>query len=243
MADSVLTTHALEVGYRGRAILPAVSMCAKPGERWAIIGPNGGGKSTFVRTVLGLQAPVAGSVTWRPESRLSYIAQRTREDLSFPVRVREYVSGGVERRWSFLNPLIPFRAESRQTIEDALRDTDTADLTRARLGELSEGQLQRAKLARALASRPSVLILDEPTSAMDAIRQDSVFELLSTLAQRGITTLTVSHHMLAIGSAADHVLLLDKDQGLALSGPTAQIVESEAYQNLYGWLHREAGGS
>jgi ABC-type Mn2+/Zn2+ transport system ATPase subunit len=243
MNTPLLTIENLEVGYRGRSILPAFSMKVCAGEQWAIIGPNGGGKSTFVRTVLGLQAPVIGVCIWASLCKLSYIAQRTREDLSFPISVREYVSGGVERGLSFLNPLVPFSSETRQAVDQALHDTDTGNMARMQLAELSEGQLQRAKIARALASEPHVLVLDEPTSAMDANRQDSVFALLASLAERGMTTLTVSHHMLAIGNAASHVLLLDKDQGLVLSGPTDEILQSDAYQNLYGWLHHRGGAA
>ena len=101
--------------------------------------------------------------------------------------------------------------------------------------------MQRAKIARALASEPDVLILDEPTSAMDVNRQGEIFDLLSRLASKGVTTLTVSHHMLAIGEGASHILLLDKDHQLVLAGPKEEVIESEAYQGLYGWLHKRAG--
>ena len=103
--------------------------------------------------------------------------------------------------------------------------------------------MQRVKIARALASEPDVLILDEPTSAMDVNRQEEIFALMTRLGAEGVTTLTVSHHMLAIGEGATHILLLDKDRALVLAGTKEEVFQSEAYQGLYGWLHRQTSAA
>jgi ABC-type Mn2+/Zn2+ transport system ATPase subunit len=243
MGDLHLQTSDLRVGYKGTPLLPAISVEIQAGDCWAVVGPNGGGKSTWIRTILGLLPAVEGTVSWSKGCARSYIAQRAREATSFPISVSEYVMGGVDRNHSFLNPLLPFSREAKEAVGQALDRTQTKALAGMRLGQLSEGQLQRVKIARALASRPEVIVLDEPTSAMDANRQVEILELIRSLTDQGVTTLTVSHHMRSIREGASHMLLLHKERQIALAGTVDEVVESQAYQDLYGWLDRSVTGA
>src|SRR5262245_19876647 len=142
----------LRIGHRGRALYPAFDFEIAHGEIIVIAGRNGSGKSTFVNTLLGLLAPVGGTVEKRPGLRTGYIPQVGAIDTAIPLRVRDLARWGVQRGWSFLRPFT--RPSERAAVRAALDATDTRDLERRRFGELSGGQRQRVLMARLLASAP-----------------------------------------------------------------------------------------
>lgn len=232
-AEAVVTARGLLVGYAGVAVLPAVDLDVRPGELWGLVGPNGAGKSTLLRTLLGLLPRVGGLMTWRPGLRVGYVPQRSDLDLSGPRRVLDVVRGGAEHGWSFLSPLSPWRR--REAVWRALRDANAASLARAQVAELSEGQKQRVLMARALASDPHLLVLDEPTSAMDGRAERDVYQALGALRQaRHIAVLMVSHHVSMLAEAATDLLLVDGDDGLVQAGPAPQVREGDAWVERWG---------
>jgi zinc transport system ATP-binding protein len=229
----VLALRALRVGYDGRALLPPIDARIGQGEVWGIIGPNGAGKSTLLKTILRLQHPVSGVCAWGPDDRIGYVPQRSRLDLSVPARTVDIVRGGLDRGWAFAVPFLGLRRGA--AVRRALADTQTSELARQQFAELSEGQKQRVLMARALAGDPAVLVLDEPTSAMDQTAEAAVFELMTQLARdRGLTVLFVSHHLAAVGRYATHLLLVDRDRQLAVVGPTAEVAAREEVTSLFG---------
>jgi zinc transport system ATP-binding protein len=234
-ATLLLRCEQLTVGHRGRALLPPLSLEVRVGQTWAIIGPNGSGKTTLLRTLLGLQAALAGSIE-RPIGRsVGYVPQRSNLDPSVPARVLDLVRAGSERGWHFLDPRWPRR--HRDAVERALRDTLTTPLANEPWTHLSEGQKQRVLMAQALAGEPGLLVLDEPTSAMDLHAERAVFQLLTRLQQqRGLGVLVVGHNLGLLASHASHLLFVDKDQGVALSGTVRDVSRSEAFRERYG-LH------
>ena len=234
-APPLLAARGLEVGYRGRAILPPVDLAIRPGELWALVGRNGGGKTTLLRTLLGLLPRIRGALERGPAFRAGYVPQRSELDLSVPMRVLDLVRDGLDTGWSFLDPLA--RRRGAAAAEAALADTATTALARHAYAELSEGQKQRALLARALASSPSLLVLDEPTSAMDLAAERAVFDLLDALrARRDLGVLVVGHHLPVLLGRATHVALVDKDDGLAEAGPLDEVARTAAFQARYAGL-------
>lgn len=231
----LLRLRSLEAGHAGRAILPPISLDLLPGELWALLGPNGGGKTTLLRTVVGLLPPVGGAVERTPGVAVGYVPQRASIDPAVPNRVIDLVRGGLDRNLSFLSPLSPRRRGD--AVAGALAACGVEELTGEPFATLSEGQKQRVLLARALAGDPQVLVLDEPTSAMDRNAERSVLSLLARLRrERELGLIVVGHHVQALLAHATHAALLDKDARLALHGPWHEVAGSEAFVDRFGAL-------
>jgi zinc transport system ATP-binding protein len=198
----------------GQPVLEDVSVRFEEGEFVAVAGPNGGGKTTLMRLVLGLARPASGSVRLFGEpahrfsrrATLGYVAQRSQVGGHGPVTVREVVSAGRLAQGGLLGPL---RARDRAIVDAAIADVGLAERAGSQLAELSGGQQQRAFIAKALAGEPSLLVLDEPTAGVDAAAQESLAHLLGRLhRERGVTTLYVSHEFGAVESIVDRLVLV-----------------------------------
>ena len=234
-ASQWVTIEDLRVGYSGVPLLPSIRLAIRPGELWGLIGANGSGKTTFLRTLLGLLPRVGGRLELQPGVTIGYVPQRSDLDLSVPARVVDIVRGGLDRGWSFLLPAIHLRRAG--AVERAMRDTETLHLAQTQFARLSEGQKQRVLLARALASDPQVLVLDEPTSAMDIVAERAVFDLIDALrGQRELAIVVVSHHVSLLVSYATHALFLDVDLQLAAAGPLEEVANHEVFARRYGLL-------
>jgi zinc transport system ATP-binding protein len=231
MTTPLLATDALRIGYAAGAILPPVSFAVQPGELWVIAGPNGTGKSTLVRTLAGLLPPKGGRIQLPAAEDLAYLPQRLHIDPQVPIRGIDLIRQGAERRWQFLRPWLT--ATQRRQIDAAIHQADCADLIRLSYHTLSEGQRQRILLARALAGRPAILLMDEPTSAMDPnVTLATLRQLDDLRRQDGTAILLISHHLDVALPLADHVLFLDREEGEVLAGPTRTVTAHPA------WLHR-----
>ncbi len=222
----------LRVGISGRAILPALELTIKTGQFWAVVGRNGAGKTTWLRTLLGLLPPVAGRVLTADDVRVSYLPQRSGLDELYPLLAREVVAMGVERGWSFLGL---GAADRKARVERALAEVDAGQLAEQPFRRLSEGQKQRVLFARLIAGDAEVAILDEPTSAMDKVAEREAFELIRKLqAQRGLAILVVSHYLSIVREFADHAVLLDADADQVVVGTPAEVFEHPAFRKRYG---------
>ncbi len=211
----------------GQPVLTDVSLSIEEGEFVAVAGPNGGGKTTFVRLVLGLLRPTAGTVRLfgEPSQRFSrratlgYVAQRAQIGGHGPVTVREVVSAGRLAQGGLLGPL---RSRDRAIVDAAIQDVGLSERADARLSELSGGQQQRAFIAKALAGEPSLLVLDEPTAGVDAGSQESLARLLDRLHRdRNVTMLYVSHEFGAVESIVERLVLVRG--GIVFDGPPSTL--------------------
>ena len=230
----VLKIDGLEVGYGRTAILPPVHLTVRRGEMWAVLGHNGGGKTTLLRTLLGLLPRVGGGIVWASGRRhVGYVPQRSSVDADLPARTIDVVRKGLHQDWSFLNPLGWLGQGA--TVDRAMRDTRTPPLRSRQFGTLSEGEKQRVLMAQALVSDPPMLILDEPTSAMDLNAERATFELLEGLRRdRNLAVMLVSHHLAVVAEYASHVLLVDKDARFLLSGTVEEVAAHPAWQERFG---------
>lgn len=198
----------------GPPVLRDVDLAVEAGEFVAIAGPNGGGKTTLLRVALGLERPTHGAALLfgepahhaTPRSRIGYLAQRARLGVEAPVTVRELVSAGlVARRGVLARPT----AEDRARVEDAIARVDLTAQASRMVSRLSGGQQQRAFVAKALAARPELLVLDEPTAGVDVDAQESLARLLGELHRDlGVTILLVSHEFGAVESLVDRLVLV-----------------------------------
>jgi zinc transport system ATP-binding protein len=213
------TVPAVEVddvsfAYRGGPpALEGVTLRVEQGAFVGIAGPNGGGKTTLLRLVLGLERPTSGRVRLfgaapgtRGVRRVGYVPQRAQLASATPVTVRELVEAG---RLGIRGVLGPLRAADRVAVGLALERVGLRDREAALLRTLSGGMQQRAFIARALAAEPALLALDEPTTGVDAASQESLAALLAELrAELGVTILYVSHEFGAVEHVVSRLVLV-----------------------------------
>ncbi len=232
----------LAVQYPGsdRPALDGVSFVVEPGSILAVLGPNGSGKSTLTRALLGAIPLQGGEAlldgrpvsSWsRRELAQNVAAVSQSEPLPFPMRARELVEMG---RYAHLNPLQRPALRDRDAVDAALKRCDVQDLGDRYVQTLSGGELQRVRIARALAQQPRALILDEPTASLDIRHEMAILELLRGSAECGITILLVTHHLDLAGRYADAILLMD--QGLTMAyGKPDRVLTPEIIEAVYRW--------
>ena len=213
-AVSALELDDVSFAYRGGPpALEHVSLAVEQGAFLGIAGPNGGGKTTLLRLALGLERPSSGAVRVfgrspgaRGAPRVGYVAQRAQLATGTPVTVRETVETG---RLAVRGALGPLRAEDRRVVGQAIERVGLEDRVGAPLRTLSGGMQQRAFIARALAAEPALLVLDEPTTGVDASAQESLAALLAELrAELGVTILYVSHEFGAVEHVVSRLVLV-----------------------------------
>ncbi len=218
-ASPVIDINHLSFSYQSSLVLKQISFQVFPGEFIGIIGPNGGGKTTLLKLIMGFLKPLSGSIRIFGETagthpahslRLAYVPQSMRFDRDFPISVEEVVLSGLLSRLPWYGR---FRASDREAARQALEEVRLADLQNCAFGTLSGGQAQRVLIARALVSQPQLLLLDEPTASVDSQAEADIYAILKSL-KRKMTILMVTHDVRA---AVDHVERLLCVQGEAFS--------------------------
>ena len=222
-----------EIGYK-HAILPPIDLTIRSGERIAILGPNGAGKSTLLRIITGSLPVLAGSVDFPLGRRptMGYVPQSHQPDPAFPLTTHEVVLMGRYRAVGVARRPRPadHEAASHQISLVGLGEQESL-LFR----QLSGGQRQRVLLARALVSRPELLVLDEPTSELDPAAEHGLLALVDKLAADHQTcVLFVTHQISAAAGFASEVVLINQVARLVEHGPAAEQLTSEKLSRLYG---------
>jgi zinc transport system ATP-binding protein len=224
--------------YGGEPILCDVDLTIGRGEFLGLIGPNGSGKSTLLKMVLGLLRPTTGAVRLfgQPAAqcgerwRIGYVPQRLSTfDAQFPATVAEVVGMG---RFARLGPLRRPRATDHAAVERALAAVNMTPLRDRRIGKLSIGQQQRAFIARALATEAELLILDEPTAAVDAATQEEFYHLLEHLNRdRGMTIVLVEHDLAMVAAHVASIAVLNRR--IVFRGSPAEYAARDFLHGIY----------
>lgn len=231
--------------------LQDVTLTVPARTRLGILGPNGGGKSTLVRLILGLLEPEAGSIRVfglapseaRRRALVGYLPQRIGADLDWPVSVLQAVAMPLAVR---AGPLALRDRAAAEAARRALALVGLSDLADRPVGALSGGQLQRAMIARAIAPNPRLLVLDEPTVGVDAAGQQRFADLIDRLhAELGITIITVSHDLRAIAAGSDSVACLHRrlhyhDAPAGLTPSILAEVFAHDVEAIFGRVHVDA---
>ena len=211
----------------GIPVLEHVDLAVEAGEFVAIAGPNGGGKTTLIRLVLGLERPTSGdallfgepAARFSGRSTLGYLAQRSQLGIDAPATVREVVSAGRLASGGLLGPL---RRRDHAIVAEAIDRVGLSGHADVRLRTLSGGQQQRAFIAKALAAQPALLVLDEPTTGVDVEAQEALAGLLERLHRElDVTVLYVSHEFGAVERFVQRLVLVRG--GIVFDGPPANL--------------------
>ena len=217
-------------GYGGRPVLSGVDLDVAPGAFVGIVGPNGAGKTTLIRGVLGLLPPLEGTLE-RTTRRLGYVPQRESLDSIFPLNVEEVVHTGCYGRLSGAMRRLP--REEHELAARSLERVGLHEERRSRFNSLSGGQRQRVLIARALAMRPRVLILDEPTSGVDRPTRKLILDLLMRLnREEDLAILLVSHQLAMTREAVKQVLWVS--DGRVVAGTGEDVLRPEQLDELFG---------
>jgi len=205
MMEPVVTAKNLTFSYCDSPVLQDVSFQVEHGEFLGVIGPNGGGKTTLLKLMMGLLEPDSGTISIDKDS-IGYVPQHPRFDRSFPLSVMELVLMG---RLKWLPWYGVYSQEDKAAAIEALQEVGLLDLSNRALGTLSGGQMQRALIARALASKPQILLLDEPTASVDKDAEAQIFQLLKDLSKT-ITIILVTHDLKTAVQIVDRVLCVER---------------------------------
>lgn len=240
-ADPVVTFRSATLGYEGEAVIRDLDLEVRAGEVVGLLGPNGSGKSTLVRAALGLVPVLGGRIelfgvdraSFREHRRVGYVPQRQAVTGGVPATVREVVAVG---RLGRTLPFRRLRAADHAAIDDALDLVGLSERSTAPLATLSGGQQRRVMIARALASAPELLFLDEPTAGVDHDNQVALAGALKTLTAQGTTIVLVTHEL---GPAAEIVTrtVVLRDGRVCHDGPAHEAPDEHLAGHDDGWHH------
>ncbi|MES2178746.1 MAG: ABC transporter ATP-binding protein [Gemmatimonadota bacterium] len=222
------------------AALDGVSLDAERGRITAVVGPNGSGKSTLIRALVGSMPLESGVIALDATplvpgrrrdfaKRVAIVTQR--EEPAFPLRVREYIALG---RHPHLGLWRSHSHVDRVAVDRAVELTETAGFADRAINELSGGEWQRVRLARALAQGGDAVVLDEPTTFLDIAHEMAIFELLGRLAAERQAVLLVSHQLNLVARFAEHMILLHRGR-VEAAGTPAAVMQGATLERVYEW--------
>lgn len=234
--------NAVTVSYpNGNVALRDASFSLVGGSICALVGVNGSGKSTLFKAIMGLLKPAAGTVTIAGQpvkaalkkNLVAYVPQAEEVDWSFPVSVWDVVLMG---RYGYMNFMRTPRAEDRRIAEESLARVGMLEFRERQIGELSGGQRKRVFLARALAQRGRVILLDEPFTGVDVNTETAIIGLLRELRKEGHIMLVSTHNLGSVPEFCDSVVLINRT--VLASGPIAEVFTEENLQRTFGGVLR-----
>ncbi len=220
----------LSLGYGRYPVITGLDLEIREGQLWFFVGPNGHGKTTCVKTILGLLPPMGGALFRQPElakgKQTGFVPQRCEMSPALPTTVREFVSLGLAGMKSS-------SSSTRESLQKTLAQVGLGGMEGRSYWSLSGGQRQRALLARALIRQPSVLVLDEPTAGLDLSSQAAFLEVLRSLhGKGGVTILFVCHDLSIAREMGTHAALFAN--GKAAAGPASEVLEPRHLEAAYG---------
>ncbi|HYG68551.1 MAG TPA: metal ABC transporter ATP-binding protein [Anaeromyxobacteraceae bacterium] len=230
--DVLVALRDATVGYPGAPILQGVELEVRRGDFVTLVGPNGGGKTTVVRSLLGALPLLAGRRETPGPVRVGYVPQRDHVDTFWPLTVADVAIMG---RFPLLGAGRRPGPADREAVRHALGQVGIAELAARPFGELSGGQRQRTLIARALAAVPELLVLDEPTNGMDPAAELETMDILRTLHGGGrLAIVMVSHRLGEVANLARTLAFVDKDAALFRVGSLEEMLQPDALGALYG---------
>ncbi|MFQ5828132.1 MAG: metal ABC transporter ATP-binding protein [Candidatus Methylomirabilia bacterium] len=242
MPDPLLQLRAVSLGYGGTPVLRDVTFAVYGGDFLALVGPNGSGKTTVLRALIGTLEPLSGEILHPSGSSVcAYVPQERELDPVFPLSALDV---GLLGRVGRIGPGRRWGRKDREICLNALAQVGVARLADAPFQSLSGGQKQRVLIARALAAEPDLMVLDEPTSGMDLRSEREIMDLIAGLQERALTIVIASHNLGVVASYAKRIAIVDRERTVFRIGDAAEILTDETLSALYGLTVRvrELGG-
>ena len=230
------------IGYPGHRVFEHLSLNLPGGVFTGIIGGNGSGKSTLLKTIAGLVKPSNGEVLVGGESPqearafLGYMPQVSNVDWRFPITVRELVEmGRYQFSWRRRVARLIRTRDDRIAVDRAMAMMDIQDLQDRQIQELSGGQRKRALIARALARQPRILLLDEPSAALDAVSDDQLFDVLCDLTELGVSVIMTTHDLSTVIEHYAQVICVNaSDGGIIAQGDPTDVLTEDVLRRTFG---------
>lgn len=231
MSD-LIKLERVTIGYEKKGILGPVDLSIERDRFWGIMGPNGGGKSTLLKTLIGLIPPVSGNVRAEKGLVFGYVPQKEDFDSIYPVSVKDVVSMG---RYSRVSAGKKLNRADMEIVGDSLNKVGIFHLKDRTYRSLSGGERQRTLLARAVAGEPDILVLDEPTAFVDIKGEARMMDLVRNIkTEKRLAILMVSHFLKTVTRYSDHMILIDKDRNLFQSGGKTEMLKNENVSTFFG---------
>lgn len=234
----IISIKNLSFSYNSNIVLDDINIDVERGAYLGLIGPNGGGKSTLLKIILGLLKPDSGRVEFAggvnprcsDDCRIGYVPQRISQDYQdLPATVFDIVESGLVAK----EEIFKLQKNRNEVINDAIKLAGLKGMENKLIGKLSGGQRQKAFVARALASHPQILILDEPFVGVDLSSQDEFYKFLRKLnIEKGLTIIFVSHDIDIISAQAKQIIALNRK--IVYTGKAEKMNEKELVDNIYG---------
>jgi ABC-type Mn2+/Zn2+ transport system ATPase subunit len=220
------------IGYGKEVFVDSVNFSIEGNQFWGILGPNGSGKTTLLKTILDLISPVSGNVLFNNNLVFGYVPQNEKFDPIFPISVCEMISMG---RYSRVKPGSKLSRTDNEIVERSMDSVGIAHLKSRTFRSLSGGEKQRTLLARAIAGKPDILVLDEPTASVDIKGEATIMELVKNIQiKRKLAVLMVSHFINTVSEFSDHIILIDKDNNMFESGTKTELLNKESLDKFFG---------
>lgn len=204
----ILKIQNLSVSYGNLEAIENITLDIIKGEFLCILGPNGGGKTTLLNTILGFIPHYSGNIQIDKSIKLSFVPQSSSVDRDFPISVLDTVLTATLKKG--LNPFKRYTKEEKQSALEALKKVGLGGAEKRQIGELSGGEFQRLLLARSLCANPTLLLLDEPTANIDPISKTEIFEILKGLKNSGVTVVIVTHDLPLALSYGDRIAFINQ---------------------------------
>jgi zinc transport system ATP-binding protein len=224
-SQPIVDCKSLSYSRSGKQILENISCSAFKSKILTVVGPNGGGKSTLAKLIIGSLTPTSGKVTKSKDVEIGYMPQRIHINELIPITAGKFLSLGIKELQS-------------DTLNESIKMFGLENILNTQISNISGGELQKLLFVRILARDPDLLVLDEPTNALDINAQEQMYEMLEFLrSKRNKSIIIVSHHLFSVMKTSDHVICLNRH--MCCEGEPAVIKQDKAYIEMFApYTHR-----
>lgn len=226
MSKALINVEDLSLGYSGNPLVSGLNLAVHSGQFWSVIGPNGQGKSTFIKAILGLNTPLKGRIDFLEIKRrqIGYVPQSSSVNPNLPISAQEFVSIATRG--------LPFSKARKEKIARAFEEVHLEDKKKRNYWTLSGGERQRLHIARALVHSPELLILDEPDTGLDFVSMENLLQLLMNLQKkRQLAVMMITHNLKTAERVSNKCALFSK--GKVTAGNTSEVLTRENIKEAF----------